>query len=630
MKLEAPITDRTQRDEIDRLIGDGRQAQAYTLLGALWRGNPGPANAGFIVSRWEKMRPIGVTVDAGIAITRSFTIEPAISVLRAAAVVNGIDLTVELGGFNTYAQEILDPGSALYRLSPDIVILAIQTRDIAPDLWNDFTDLSVEQCKAAIDRVSTDYRQWIEAFRRNSKATLIVHGLELPSWPSWGTLDGRLPNSQAIGIRHINDSLRQFATEQSGVYVLDYDALISRCGRQRWLDESKWQSMRMPIAADCLVHMANEWLRFIHPLTGRICKVLVTDLDNTLWGGIVGEDGIHGIALDHEYPGAAYRELQRVMLDVYQRGILLAICSKNNLEDAMQVLRENPRMLLRPQHFAAMRINWNDKAQGLREIAAELNVGTEALAFVDDNPAECERIRCTMPEVTVIELPADPMAFAATVRASPVFERLSLSAEDRNRSRYYSEERQRSELQKESASLEDFYLSLQQQIDIGPIVAETVPRVAQLTQKTNQFNLTSFRYSEQQITQLASAPGCNIMTVSARDRFGDAGLVGVAITKDVGDICEIDTFLLSCRVIGRGIETAMLAHISERAKSSGIKELSGRFIPTKKNAPARDFYASHGFLRKAEDDGEILWSREISGSGIVWPTWIQLNARRRA
>jgi FkbH-like protein len=415
------------------------------------------------------------------------------------------------------------------------------------------------------------------------------------------------------------------AGEHKGIYVLDYDALVARHGRLRWHDERKWLTMRMPLAAENLMHLANEWLRFIHPLTGKVCKALVTDLDNTLWGGVLGEDGLGGIKLGSEYPGAAYQALQRAMLDLFQRGIILAVCSKNNVSDAMEALERHPGMLLRPQHFAAVHINWNDKVQNLYEIAAELNIGTDALAFIDDNPVERARVRVEAPEVTVIDLPNDPMGYAPALRDSPVFERLILSAEDRERGQYYAEQRLRLEFERSASSLEDFYRSLQQELEIAPATADTLTRVAQLTQKTNQFNLTTRRYSEQQLVDMVSSTDWRVYSVRVRDRFGDNGLVGVAITRDVHDVCDIDVLLLSCRVIGRTVETALLSFLVERARSMSMKRLQGWFLPTTKNEPAKEFYPEHKFRLLAERDGGTLWSVDLEEAEFKCPAWIRLT-----
>jgi FkbH-like protein len=354
----------------------------------------------------------------------------------------------------------------------------------------------------------------------------------------------------------------------------------------------------------------------------------VADLDNTLWGGVIGEDGMNGIKLGPEYPGAAYQNLQRAMLDLTRRGILLAICSKNNPDDAKEALEKHPGMILKPKDFSAVRINWNDKARNLREIASELNVGTDALAFLDDNPVEREQIRSALPEVTILDLPEDPLAFAATVQDCPAFERLALSGEDQQRTTLYAAQHERSQAEQTFQSKEDFFRYLDQEAEIAPVAPATVARVAQLTQKTNQFNLTTRRYSEQQIADMAARPDWQVLSIKVRDRFGDHGLVGVAITCDESESCEIETFLLSCRVIGRAVETALLSHLAHSAAARGRQRLAGRYIPTKKNAPARDFYALHGFqLLEEKSDGSI-WTLNLQHHTIATPDWIRLKTNK--
>src|ERR1019366_4110412 len=250
-----------------------------------------------------------------------------------------------------------------------------------------------------------------------------------------------------------------------GVYGLDYDALVARHGSEHWHDERKWLTARLPIAAAHLLQMAREWMRFIVPLSGRTAKVLVTDLDNTLWGGVIGEDGMAGIKVGAEYPGAAYQALQRALLDLSRKGILLAVCSKNNLDDAMEALEKHPGMLVRAKHFAAMRVNWTDKA---------LNLRIDALAFLDDNPFEREQVRAALPEVTVIDLsskdlPKNPLEYAAAVRNCAAFERLILSAEDQQRTEMYAAQKQRAGVEQTFQSKEDFFRFLEQEAELEPV-----------------------------------------------------------------------------------------------------------------------------------------------------------------
>jgi FkbH-like protein len=611
--------------EIDRLIADGQPRSAARRLNELWRGEASPSAAAFLVSRYEQLREHLGLLPYRIALLRSFTVEPVVPLLRAEAFVLGMDLQVHVGGFNAYAQEILDAGSSLYGYSPDAVILAMLAHDVAPDLTHGYADLTPEGIDLAVERVTGSFRDWVRAFRSHSHASLIVPTLEQQAVPSLGVLDAQSEHSQAQAIARINRDLQHLGKDHRGVYVLDYDGLVARHGRLRWRDERKWQIARMPIAADHLIHLAREWMRFLVPLSGKTVKALAVDLDNTLWGGVIGEEGMNGIQLGAEHPGVAYQSLQRTLLDLSRRGIVLAICSKNNAEEAMEALERHPGMLVRPRDFASMRINWEDKAQNLREIAGELNIGIDALAFMDDNPVECERIRTALPEVTVIELSGDPAGYAGLLRNCPVFERLAATEEDGLRTSLYASQAERSQAAQRFESKEDFYRFLEQEVEIAGVGPDSLARVAQLTQKTNQFNVTTRRYSEAQISALAAAPDCQVLSIRVRDRYGDQGIVGVAITRDHEDDCEIDTLLLSCRVIGRTVETAFLCALAQRALSRNRRTLVGRFVPTKKNAPARDFYVQHGFELVKQDGEESHWMLDLTRCPPRCPDWITLR-----
>jgi FkbH-like protein len=613
------------RAEVDSLIAQGAFHLAARRLAELWRRDPASGTASFETSRLDKLRDKLALTKFKLAILRSFTVEPIVPLLRSEAFGYGIDLEVHVGDFNTYVQDMLDSQSSLYRFAPNAAVLAVRTDQVAPELWRDFADLAPEVAQQAAERVVRGYEQWIGAFRKHSQAALIVHSLERPSSPSLGVLDSQSEAGQSGLLWQINRELRRIAEGFHGVYSLDYDALVARHGSEHWHDERKWLTARLPIAAGYLLQMAREWMRFIVPLSGRTAKVLAVDLDNTLWGGVIGEDGMTGIKVGAEYPGAAFQALQRALLDLSRKGILLAVCSKNNLDDAMEALEKHPGMLVRARHFAALRINWTDKSQNLREIAQELNVGIDALAFLDDNPFEREQVRAALPEITVIDLPKNPLEYAAAVRNCAAFERLTLSSEDQQRTEMYAAQKQRAGAEQSFQSKEDFFRFLEQEAELEPVSDLTLARVAQLTQKTNQFNLTTRRYTEPQIEEMAKQPEWHIFSIRVRDRFGDHGLVGVAITHDVGEQCEVDTFLLSCRVIGRTVETALLAHLAESAAQRGRKRLEGWFLPTKKNAPARDFYEQHGFEWQLTNCEGSLWTLDLKSSTLRCPDWIKLK-----
>jgi FkbH-like protein len=619
-----PGTSEDVRARVDASIARGEALTAHALLADLWRREPGPATAGFVSTRFDRIMGALPVRTARVAFLRSFTVEPVIPLLRAAAAVDHIDVVPFVGDFNAYGQEVIDPDSALYAFAPTVMVFAVQTRDVAPDLWEGAAERTAAELGAIGERVVDSYRSWIEIVRTRSSAEIIIHGLEVPDTPSAGIHDAQDPHGQTATIRRVNAALVDLADATPGVHILDYDALVARHGRRSWHDEAKWRTMRMPIAAANLIHLAREWLRFIHPITGRVAKCLVLDLDNTLWGGVIGEDGLAGITLGLEYPGSAYRDLQRAVLDVGARGVILAVCSKNNPADAMEVFEKHDGMLLRSEDIASFKVNWKDKATNLREIAADLNLGIDSLAYLDDNPAERELVRQQVPEVMVLDMPDDPAQYGRTLREWPVFERLTLSREDRARGRFYAQDRQRGELEQAATSLEEFYRSMKQVLEMGPVSPSTMARVAQLTQKTNQFNVTTRRYTEQDIAAMASDPRWYIRWVRVGDRFGDNGIVGVVMARDSGPgHWDIDTFLLSCRVIGRTIETAILATLAEDARAAGVQTLSGSFIPTKKNAPARDFYGSHGFTKASEEDGRELWRLDLTATTVEAPPWVE-------
>ena len=617
-RTDPPVT----LDQIDRMIAEGQWPLAAEGLEQLWATRPTLAHAQGILDRlpqgWSR-------AGLRLAILRSFTVEPLIPLVKAGAGLRGLSLDVYVGGFNAVATELLDPTSGLYAFAPDVVLLARQARDVSPLFWSRFPDASSDDVANERTRLLAELASWITALRRHSQAPLIVPTLEAPPWVQAGVLDAQHAGSQAEAIALVNQGIGEVARQHAGVYVLDYDALVARHGRHRWYDERKWLAMRMPLAADALNALADAYVRYLIPLAGLGAKVVVVDLDNTLWGGILGEEGAASLQLGPEYPGAAYLALQQALLDLQRRGLLLAIASKNDEADALDVLATHPAMRLRPEHFSAWRINWNDKAQSLREIAAELNVGLDALAFLDDNPAERALVRRALPDVRVIDLPDEPLAYAQAVRREPAFERLTLSAEDRERTRYYREARERQVLATHSDSLEDYLQSLGMAARIERATPATQARVAQLTQKTNQFNLTTQRYSEPEIVTRQADPAWRIYTLQLADRFGDHGLVGVAMVRRDADTWEIEAFLLSCRVIGRTAETALLAHLAAEARLAGAARLQGWFRPTAKNAPASGFYRDHGFHVVTEAGGASLWGYDLHGDPLPSSPWIAID-----
>jgi len=615
----------TQRDTIDKLLDNGKLAEAFQTLADAWNREPSLNSAQYVIAKHERHRADLDLIACRLAILRSVTVEPLVPLLRAAAYVNGIDLEVKVSDFDTYATEMLDPGSALYEFRPRVVLLALNTASVAPPLWAPSDD-SESRLRAAADDTVARLTSLLQAFRTNSQADLIFHLLDSPDLTTRGSLESHADFGQRTAIESVNERLAAVARGMHGVHPLDYDALVARHGRRDWFDEGKWEQFRLPATAPNLRHIVDEWLRFIQPIIGAIVKVAVVDLDDTLWKGVVGEDGFARLKMGADPPGTPYRALQRALLALRERGIVLAVSSKNDEADAMEVLSKHPDMLVRPAHFATMRINWENKTENIRSIARELNVGLDAIAFIDDNPVERAEVLAMLPQVRVLDLPPEPSKYARIVLENPFFQRVTAaSAEDRQRTQFYQEQAQRATMLASVGSKEEFYRSLGQVADIAAANDLTLGRVAQLTQKTNQFNLTTRRYSEADIARFMSDPERRLLTIKVSDRLGDNGIVGAAITQDDGDACRLDTFLLSCRVIGRGIETAFIAYIADLARLRGKSRLVGMFCPTAKNELAKHFYEDHGFRRIADDADGSAWELGLATSVLKAPEWITVT-----
>lgn len=607
------------RQQITRAVQSGSYGTAEGLLRDLARQPLTGRLAAFVVAWLEEIDAHLDLPELRVAVSRSYTVEPLVPLLRARCLAAGWNARVHLGDFGTYAQDLLDPTGPLVRFRPDLLLLALRTADLLPDLWRD--EPGHDALRDA-DRAATEIESWITTFRKTSTAHVVMQNFELPPTLPRGVHDAQDEANARDAVWEFNRRLRALCRQQTGVFVLDYQGLVERHGRRAWHDERMWQMARLPIAGNHLIDLVDEWMRFVHPLTGRLAKALVVDLDDTLWGGVVGEDGLEGIRIGADISGAPFLALQEAILGLRRRGILLAICSKNNPADALDVLENHPEMKVRPTDFSAMRINWQDKAKNLREIAAELNIGLDSLAFLDDSHVEREWVRDQLPEVFVVECPENPMARVETLLGSPIFERVSISAEDEARPQLYAAERHRSESLESAGSLEEFLASLEMSVESVEADSMTIPRIAQLTQKTNQFNLTTHRYSTQEVETLAADPQWRVLAIRVKDRFGDSGIVGVAMLSFHQATCELDTFLLSCRVIGRGVETALLWHCLEVARAQNCQFVDGIFIPTRKNQPASTFLADHGFEAASEQKSNTRWRLDLDDHKVAVPDWI--------
>ena len=616
------------RRELDSFLKCGDHRSAFACAQRLWQQSRTASTAGRIVSvcrsiRQQLPQELAHVVSHRTTILRSCTVEPVVDLLKADALLHGIDLNVSIGGFNTYSQEILTSNSDLYTGAPQSVILFVHLSDLVPGLWNTFARTPYSQVRDQVTQACRSYADLIAVFRRSSDAPLLLHGFDLPAHLDHGVLDGHIEQSQSGLVQELNSELRKLCAEFPMVYMVDYGTITAQHGRLDWYDHDRWITTGLPFSSSSIATLAREWLKFLCPISGRIAKALVTDLDNTLWGGVIGEDGADGIALGDDYPGAKYKGIQRVLLDLKRRGVVLAINSKNNLEDVQQVLESHPHMLLRPNDFSLIKANWNDKAHNMVEIARELNLGLDSMVFLDDNPGECTRVQSALPQVHVLAPFTDPRAAVDQIRNCPLLERVSISEEDLQRSRYYVEERARDNLKQSLPALEDFYCALKVSVHMFEADSTNLPRAAQLTQRTNQFNTTTRRYSEQQLLDLLTSDDWKVLLIEASDRFGDNGIVGLALLEFDKEHVRIDSLLMSCRVIGRTIETAFLSGIVALSKNGACRTLSAEYRPTAKNQPVKNLYRDHGFDLECQREGDVsIWTLDLTVKGIECPAWI--------
>jgi FkbH-like protein len=543
-----------------------------------------------------------------VALLRSYTVEPIEPVLRLRLLLEGFRPSLWVGGYNQYVQEILDAQSALHQFRPDLIVMMIRIEEVMPDFIDEFTARPPAQWEERIVAKVRDLGALAERIEKAFPAQIIVQNMTLPRGGYFGIYDSQRPDGQSYLVQKFNQALAAEFAERKGVFVWDFDRFIRAKGYNNLYDPKMWYVSRNPFKQSAYPGIADDLMRYVRSALGRIKKCVVLDLDNTLWGGIAGEDGIEGIGLGHAYPGNCYRDFQKDLLKLYHRGILLAINSKNNDGDAFEIIDEHPDMLLRRKHFAAYRINWQDKASNLKSIAKELNIGIDSMIFVDDNPRECEMVRQECPDCHVICLPDKPYLIPRFLDLVPGLECITVTEEDTQRGEMYQARLARGQFEASVDNMEDFLKSLDLEVKIEPARPFSIPRIAQLTQKTNQMNLTTRRYTQAEIEALDKEPSWRVFSVSAMDRFGDHGIVGVMIMKMNDDDCMIDTFLLSCRVLGLTIEQSMIAFAATVAKRANVRRLLGEYFPTAKNKVAADMYLKLGF--KKTSDAEFVANLE--------------------
>jgi FkbH-like protein len=495
----------------------------------------------------------------------------------------------------------------LYTFKPDFVLIATHWRDANLTAFSNNTDEEVR-------RVVHELQQLWKILLQRQPCRIIQHGFNLPAQDSYGHLSGVLPGGRLNMLREINRALVQAAP--SPVALLDLDRASAQFGRHKWFDPTYWHLAKQYPSANALPLLVDHQVALIRAGLGLTKKVLALDLDNTLWGGVIGEDGLEGIRLGPPSAvGEAYQALQQYVLELKARGIVLVVCSKNNEEDAKQPFLHHDATVLHLDDFVVFRANWVDKPTNLRDIARMLNLGIDSFVFLDDNPVERALVRRELPEVAVPEVGVDPVTFVPTLDRGLYFEAWSLSQEDMERHESYRANVLRDELAKLAGSLEDFLADLQMEAEIGAFDNSVLARVVQLIGKTNQFNVTTRRYSEEQVRRMMASDNYWTQHFKLNDRFGDNGLIGVMIARQVlADLLtwEIDMWLMSCRVIGRQMEQFMLQTLAEAAQAKGVRAIRGVYIPTAKNAMVADLYPRLNFTKLSETaNGEVQYLLDL-------------------
>lgn len=534
--------------------------------------------------------------------------------LTATAARHGVALEVIKGGYDQILQDALTPDSSVNRAAPDAVLIAIDYRGlpIRGALGN--ADKGREAVNAALGFLHAVR----DGIKRNRKAICIFQTIGAPPETLFGNMDGVHPGALRRIIDAINAGIAE-SVQGTPDIVIDVAHLASTVGLADWHAPRDWNSAKLPFSENFVPLYAEHVTRAIAALRGKSRRCLILDLDNTLWGGVIGDDGLEGIKLGHgDATGEAYLSVQRLALDLRSRGIVLAVCSKNEDEIARSAFQRHPDMLLKENHIAVFQANWKDKATNIKAIAAELSLGLESLVFLDDNPVERLLIRQMLPEVAVPELPDDPSLYARTLAAAGYFEAVTFSEDDLKRADFYQDNARRVNLQKQAGDLDSYLASLDMEITFQPFDETGRARISQLINKSNQFNVTTKRYTEAQVEAMQNDPAYFTLQVRLSDTFGDNGMISVVICRRVSpDTWEIDTWLMSCRVLGRRVEDMVLREILEHAKADGVKKIVGIYIPTDRNKLVAEHYPKLGFQLLRKEGNTSTYELDVDTASVA-------------
>jgi FkbH-like protein len=538
---------------------------------------------------------------AKVALLSTFTLDLVEPHLRVVAAGLGVDLDLYVADFDQLRTEIVDRGSRLYAHDPEVVILATSWRDVD---------------ERPADQQAADWKMLWDELLAGTRAHVLLHTFDRPPTGSAGHLENRLGTSRRRRAAELNLLLADHVPDR--VSLVDYDHAVFTAGAAQWTDHRQWFWAKEAVPQAQLPVLAEEYGAVLRALWGKTRKVLVLDLDNTLWGGVVGEDGVAGLRLGPPNPeGEAHQAVQRYAKELSSRGVLLTVCTKNNPDDARAPFLESADMVLTLDDIVAFESSWEPKPVAIARMAKRLELGLDSFVFLDDNPVERAAVRASLPEVLVIPVPADIAGYVEALHRARAFEALAISDEDRLRTASYRAEEGRKELAQQVASPEAFLRSLDMVASVRAFLPADLTRIVQLAARSNQFNLTTWRMTAAEVESLAASPDHFVCTVRLRDRFGDYGLVLVLVAEVQGAALDVRAWFMSCRVLGRRMEELASWLLDRAAAARGCTVVRGHYLPTKKNVLVKPLFGRLGFERAGGDDADEVWERPVRGAAPV-------------
>jgi FkbH-like protein len=567
-------------------------------------------------------RPDAPAKKVRLAIIGGYSFYPLRELLEHLGEMEGLPCELWWGEYDNYMAEIMDDTSGLYAFGPQAVLL-MPPEHRCRYSGNLVDPREMQETEAGL--IVGSLLDLVRKIHDKTQAEVLVSNFMLPARHDLGAYRSRTLGSDWSFRKRVNLELGLRAP--SYMHICDLEFLANRMGGTNARDERAWFESKQPCSAAMLLTLAREIVHLMAALRRAPKKVLVLDLDNTLWGGVVADDGIEGIEIGDTSPrGEAFKAFQKYIASLKERGVLLAVASKNDHAKAAEVFEKHPEMILRLDDFVSFKANWEPKSDNIRQMAAELNLGLDSFVFVDDNPAEIDIVRQFVPEASTIALGPDPAEYVSELQDCRFFEPRNITAEDVARTRQYQSETQRQAFAASVTDMDAYLGSLAMEGEVGDFTALDVPRLSQLINKSNQFNLTTRRRSEADLLALMQDPAYSCFSFRLKDRFGDHGLISVLIGRVSGEVMEIDTWLMSCRVLKRQVEEEALNELMRRAARLGCAKLEGVYLPTAKNGMVRDFYERMGFSLTHEDAGGRKFNRSVASSQLI-PTKIKITHR---